>query len=224
MPHEKMKRFAIIVAGGNGQRMNAELPKQFLLLRGKPVIMHCIKKFFDCDAEIIVVLPQAHLNFWEELKLKYNFKIPHKVISGGTTRCESVFNGLGLVDNNDSVIAVHDAVRPLISDIVIIKLFAAAEEKGNAIPVIGVRDSLRKVSGSENGQVNRDDYRIVQTPQVFQTKILKDVFENTQERNFTDEASLVESCGIKINIEKGEQRNIKITFPEDLILAEALLQ
>ncbi len=219
-----MKRFAIIVAGGSGQRMNAELPKQFLLLRNKPVIMHSIKKFFDCDCEIIVVLPQAHLNFWEELKQKFNFKIPHQVSAGGTTRSESVFNGLSLVDNDDSVVAVHDAVRPMISETTIIKLFAVAEEKGNAIPVIEMRDSLRKIEGNENKQVSRDDFRIVQTPQIFKTKFLKNAFEKTEEKNFSDEASLVESCGIKINIEKGEQTNIKITFPEDLILAEALLK
>ncbi len=219
-----MKRYSIIVAGGNGQRMNTELPKQFLLLNFKPVIMHSIKKFFDCDAEIIVVLPQQHLNFWEELKLKYNFKIPHKVIAGGTTRCESVFNGLQLVEDYNSIVAVHDAVRPLISETIIIKLFAVAEEKGNAIPAIEMRDSIRKISGSQNKQVNRDDFCIVQTPQVFKTEILKGAFEKTGNRNFTDEASLVESSGVKINIEKGEQRNIKITFPEDLILAEALLR
>jgi 2-C-methyl-D-erythritol 4-phosphate cytidylyltransferase len=217
-----MKRYAIIVAGGNGQRMNTELPKQFLLLKGKPVIMHSIKKFFDCDAEIIVVLPEAHLKFWEELKSKYNFKIPHRVVSGGITRCESVHNGLSLVDTIESIVAIHDAVRPLISETIIIKLYAVAEEKGNAIPVVEVRDSIRKISGNKNEQVNRDDFRIVQTPQVFQTKILKTAFEKTIERNFTDEASLAENCGIKINLEKGEQRNIKITFPEDLILAEAL--
>lgn len=218
-----MKRYSIIVAGGNGQRMNTELPKQFLLLKGKPVIMHSIKKFFDCDSEIIVVLPQAHLKFWEELKVKYNFSVPHRIAAGGTTRSESVLHGLNLVDSDDSVVAVHDAVRPLISDTLIIKLYALAEEKGNAIPVIEIRDSMRKVSGNENKQVNRDDFRIVQTPQVFQARILKQAFQNSTDRNFTDEASLVEDCGIKVNLIEGAQSNIKITFPEDLILAEALM-
>ena len=218
-----MKRFAIIVAGGSGQRMSASLPKQFLLLKGKPVIMHSIEKFYKCNADVVVVIPESNFNFWEELKTKFNFSIPHFVTAGGNTRSESVFNGLKLIAD-DSIVAVHDAVRPLVSETLIEKLFASAEKNGNAIPVVGLRDSIRKISGAENSEVNRDDFRIVQTPQIFQTQILKQAFQKTTNRNFTDEASLVESCGIKINLEEGEQSNIKITFPEDLILAEALLR
>jgi 2-C-methyl-D-erythritol 4-phosphate cytidylyltransferase len=218
-----MLRNVIIVAGGIGTRMNASVPKQFLLLNGKPLLMHSIEKFFTGEIKIIIVLPSPHVDEWKKLCNQFSFFVPHQIATGGNTRSESVENGLKLVDEN-SFVAVHDAVRPLVSKSLIEKLFVEAEKKGNAVPVVQVKDSIRKVEGEKSFSVNRKDFYIVQTPQIFYSNTLKHAFQKIKEKNFTDEASLVESLGEKINLVEGEETNLKITFPHDLAFAEQFLK
>ena len=224
MAENHQKRYAIIVAGGSGSRMNTELPKQFILLGGMPVLYYSLKKFYEAGAEIILVLPHQHFSLWEELKTKHTITIPHTVTNGGTTRSESVYNGLKYVGDTDSFAGVHDAVRAMISVPLINKLYDTAYEKGNAVPVIPMNDSIRKVEGDKNSAVNRADYRIVQTPQVFKTNELVKAFRSSVSKNFTDEASLMESLEHAINLVEGDQENIKITYPHDILIAESLLK
>lgn len=225
MAEKHQKRYAIIVAGGSGSRMNTALPKQFMLLDGMPVLYYPLKKFYEAGVEIILVLPEQHLSLWEQLKTEHAIAIPHTIASGGVTRSESVYNGLMCVaDDTDSLTGVHDAVRAMISAELINKLYDVANEKGNAVPVIPLNDSIRKLEGNKNSAVNRTDYRIVQTPQVFKTNELVRAFQSSASKNFTDEASLMESLGYSINIVEGEQENLKITYPNDILVAESLLK
>ena len=204
--------------------MNSEIPKQFIPLSGKPVLMHTIERFmaFDPAINIIVVLPQKETAEWQSLCDKHNFGIKHMVVTGGNTRFHSVKNGLDTITDK-SFIAVHDGVRPLISNELIKRCFSEAIEKGNAIPFVHVRESIRKIDGDKNEAVKRDSFVIIQTPQCFSSDILKKAFLAEYETTFTDDASVVEAAGEKINLIEGEHSNIKITFPEDLLFAEALL-
>jgi 2-C-methyl-D-erythritol 4-phosphate cytidylyltransferase len=224
MAEKHQKRYAIIVAGGSGSRMSTTLPKQFMMLGGMPVLCYSLDKFYEAGAEIILVLPEQHFSLWNELKAQYSIAIPHKITSGGATRSESVYNGLKCVGNADSFTGVHDAVRAMISTKLINKLYSTAFEKGNAVPVIHMNDSIRKMEGGFNSAVNRSDLRIVQTPQVFKTNELLKAFQTSSSKNFTDEASLMESCGYLINLVDGEQENFKITYPHDILVAESLLK
>lgn len=224
MAEKHQKRYAIIVAGGSGSRMNTALPKQFMLLGGMPVLYYSLKKFYEAGAEIILVLHRQYFNLWEELKTKHAITIPHTVTNGGATRSESVYNGLKSLGDTDSYTGVHDAVRAMISAKLISKIYDAAIEMGNAVPVIPMNDSMRKVEGDVNTAVNRADYRIVQTPQIFKTSELLKAFQSSAHKNFTDEASLMESHGYSINLVEGDQENIKITYPHDILVAESLLK
>ncbi len=218
-----MKHAVIIVAGGTGNRMQQELPKQFLLLCNKPVLMHTILAFsntFSCD--IIVVLHPDYHDYWNKLCRDYSFNVAHKIVKGGSTRFKSVKNGLKAVENAD-FIAVHDAARPLISSSTIINLFNDAEKKGNAIASIPSKDSVRFQENEKNSILNRDKVFLIQTPQVFKTDILKDAYKQT-DNNFTDDASVVENAGYDVYLSEGDHANIKITYPEDLIFAEAYLK
>ncbi|MEO8149469.1 MAG: 2-C-methyl-D-erythritol 4-phosphate cytidylyltransferase [Bacteroidia bacterium] len=224
-----MKRFAIIVAGGTGSRMKTDVPKQFLILGGKPVLMHSIEKFADCNAEVIVVLNENLFDEWKSLCGKYNFKISHQLANGGATRSESVFNGLKKIaetnpDNQKEIVAIHDAARPLVSKQLIEKLFAAAVENGNAVPAIKVAESLRRITSEGNDTANRDEFVVIQTPQCFHFEKLFDAYQKSTDLNFTDDASLFESQGYKINLVEGEKNNFKITVAEDLKIAEALIK
>jgi 2-C-methyl-D-erythritol 4-phosphate cytidylyltransferase len=214
----------IIVAGGSGLRMNSEIPKQFLLLSGKPVLMHSIERFkaFDPSINIIVVLPQKETKEWQSLCDKYNFGIRHMVATGGNTRFHSVKNGLETI-KEDGLIGVHDGVRPVVSNELIKRCYAAAKEKGNAVPFIPVRESIRKVEGNKNEAVTRDSFVIIQTPQCFTSDVLRKAFLAEYQTSFTDDASVIEAAGQKINLVEGEFSNIKITFPGDLLYAEMLL-
>lgn len=219
------KNYAIIVAGGSGSRMNSALPKQFLLLKGLPVLMHTINAFYRSaiHPEIILVLHQDYHIYWQQLLKDYHFKIPHSVIEGGSERFGSVKNALPYVSDN-SLVAIHDAVRPIVPEEVILRCFALANEKGAAIPTVGSRDSLRKKSGSETIAIDREEILIVQTPQVFRSEILKKAYEQPYSSDFTDDASVVEKSGVRIAITEGDNRNIKITYPEDLDVASLFLQ
>ena len=213
-------RYSLIVAGGSGTRMGSTEPKQFLLLKGRPLLMHTIEKFSDVSNEIAVVLPSSWIDHWKNLTKKHHFLTKHIIVEGGERRSDSVKAGLETFTGIDGIVAVHDAVRPLLSRNLIRKLFETAEEKGNAIPVIPVGDSVRMISENENHAVDRSRFVLVQTPQCFSLMQLKDAFMQTGSDGFTDEASMMENAGVSINLVQGEAANIKITLPSDLLFAE----
>lgn len=221
-----MKYYAIIVGGGSGKRMQNSIAKQFLLLKNKPVIMHTISAFAASSfkPEIILVLhPDLH-QYWEELCQKYNFNIPHLLINGGAQRFHSVRNGLMAI-KGEGIVAVHDAVRPLVSINLISKTYEIAQDQGNAVACIKPNDSIRKVkSETESKIVNRDELVLVQTPQTFEINQLRKGYQQHYKKKFTDDASVVEKAGFNINLIEGERNNLKITYPEDLELASFLLK
>lgn len=216
-----MNRFAVIVAGGTGQRFGSPVPKQFLLLSGKPVLMHSIEKFSSLCKDVVVVLPLEYFSHWKKICSQFNFEIPHLIVSGGPSRSISVMNGLDKI-GEDGLVAVHDAARPLVSKLLIEKVFLNAEKSGNAVPCIRVNDSIRILNADENKAMNRDDFRLVQTPQCFSLGELKKAFSKFSGEEFTDEASMMERFGLKINLIDGELFNIKITGKSDLAHAEIL--
>jgi 2-C-methyl-D-erythritol 4-phosphate cytidylyltransferase len=219
-----MKLYAIIVAGGTGKRMGAEMPKQYLELAGKPVLMRTIERFkaFSESIEIITVLPENQLMFWASLQKKYSFDIQHTIVKGGRTRFFSVRNGLKFVDI-PGIVAIHDGVRPFVSIDTIQRCFDEAERSGNAIPVIPPSDTLRLISENGSTPVNRLLVRQVQTPQVFRAELIKKAYQQEYRQEFTDDATVLEKSGISINLVEGNRENIKITNPEDLIISSALL-
>lgn len=191
-----VKKYVIIVAGGNGTRMNSAVPKQFMKLDGKPVLMHTINKFSECglDPEIIVALPSSQIDNWNQLCLEYKFSTTIKIAEGGETRYESVKNALQLIVE-PGLVAVHDAVRPLVSTKTILAVFRDAEMYGNAVPAIPLNDSIRKIESGKSMAVDRSRYCIIQTPQCFKSNILKKAYQKEYKATFTDDASIVEACG-----------------------------
>lgn len=221
-----MKYYAIIVAGGKGNRMNLAVAKQFLELDGKPILMHTLEAFYQCvlNPEIILVLNIHQHLFWEELCTKHDFKIPHQVIKGGQERFDSVRNGLKIIKGK-AIVAVHDAVRPLITAEIILQSYQMAAEKGNAITAIQPVDSVRiKREGQDSEALNRDELYLIQTPQTFQIEQLKKAYLQPYRNEFTDDASVVERAGFNIHLLQGERDNIKITYTQDLELASFLLK
>ena len=223
-----MKKYVIVVAGGKGLRMGGEIPKQFIPVKGKPVLMRTLETFHACDPniELIVVLPVEQRSYWEHLCAEYGFTLPHRVAAanGGETRFHSVKNGLVLVDDRNSVVGVHDGVRPFVSQEVIAACYAAAEEKQAVIPVIDVVETVRHLlpeGGSET--VSRNDYKLVQTPQVFTVELLKRAYAQDYKPFFTDDASVVEALGQPVHLVSGNRENIKLTTPFDLKVAESLI-
>lgn len=216
--------YTIIVAGGKGMRMGKDLPKQFLPIDGTPILMHTLQAFYDYDPSmtLIVVLPSDQQAYWSKLCGDYHFTIPHVVVKGGETRFHSVKNGLSCI-KGEGLVAVHDGVRPFVHCDTIDRCFAAAQESGAAVPVVEVVDSLRKVEDEESKAVSRREYRIVQTPQVFDISLLKEAYKQPYTVDFTDDASVVEAYGRKISLVEGNRENIKITSPFDLVIAEAFL-
>jgi len=219
-----MKLYAVIVAGGSGKRMGSEMPKQYLEISGKPVLMHTLERFklFNDSIEIITVLPENQLRFWNDLQKKYSFNIPHTLVKGGKARFFSVRNGLKFVDDS-ALVAIHDGVRPFVSIETIKRCFDMAEKLGNAVPVIPPSDTLRMVSEKGNTPVNRLLVRQVQTPQVFNSFLIRKAYQQDYLPEFTDDATVLERTGVKINLVEGNRENIKITTPEDLIISAALL-
>ncbi len=217
-----MKKYAILVAGGNGSRMGLELPKQFLLLKGKPVLMHTIEVFSSIDSiQIIVVLPSNQIGYWKTLCQEYKFNIPVQLVDGGETRFHSVKNALTLVDEN-TLVAIHDGVRPLISKEIIAVSFSVANEKGNAVTCVALKDSIRQTNHDSNQSVNRSNYFLIQTPQTFKSDLIKSAYNNSKHTNFTDDASVLEEAGNEIFLIDGDYKNIKITTADDMLIAEAL--
>jgi 2-C-methyl-D-erythritol 4-phosphate cytidylyltransferase len=219
-----MIKYAIIVAGGTGSRMGSSLPKQFMLLKDKPVLYYSIKTFLDAydDLEIILVLPAAFTNIGEEIIDAYFDKEKIKIAIGGDTRFQSVKNGLKLVEG-ESIIFVHDAVRCLASVNLIHRCYELAMQTGAAVPVIPSKDSVRILNDDGNGVIDRNKVMLVQTPQTFHSKILLPAFDIDYKDKFTDEATVVEAYGLRVSLAEGEETNIKITRPVDLVIAENIL-
>lgn len=220
-----MKKTAVIVAGGSGTRMNSNMPKQFLLLHGKPVLYYTIDTFLKAysDLKIILVLPEEHIAAGKEIIDAYFDSSRIAITEGGRTRFHSVQNGLQLI-KDDCIIFVHDGVRCLLSTQLIQRCYEAAMEKGSAIPVIDSKDSVRIIKGEENEAADRSNVKLVQTPQTFHSKILLPAFKIDFKDKFTDEATVVEAFGLKVYLVEGEENNIKITKPTDLLIAEKLLE
>ena len=220
-----MKRYAIIVAGGKGLRMGGELPKQFIPIEGRPVLMRTLDAFHACDASIqlILVLPHDHQAYWHELCAQYQFAVPHRIADGGATRFHSVQSGLSLVDAPEALVAVHDGVRPFMSPEVIRRCYAEAEAHGAVVPVIPVVETVRQLVGEGSKTVARDAYRLVQTPQTFRATLLRRAYEQPYCDAFTDDASVVEALGSAVSLVDGNRENIKLTTPFDLIVAKALV-
>lgn len=259
-----MKKYALIVAGGKGLRMGGEVPKQFICLEGKPILMWTLEAFhrYDHDLQLIVVLPHDQRSYWEALCREHHFTLPHRIADGGDTRFHSVSNGLALtlepsaptnqptltnqhaatnqsaltnqhalmnqlapMEVEESLIAVHDGVRPFVSQEVLDRCFRAAEEHAAVIPVIPVIDTLRHITQQEESvTVSRSEYRLVQTPQVFQGRLLHRAYSQPYREEFTDDASVVESLGVPVTLVEGNRENIKLTTPFDLTIGSALLR
>lgn len=218
-----MNHYVLIVAAGSGKRFGTDIPKQFLELAGRPLIMHTIQRFltFSADVSIIVVLPAGYVSYWKELTVKYAFDVPHVVAEGGSTRFYSVKNGLALT-GDDGLVAVHDGVRPLVSTDTIARCFETALKFGNAVPAVNPADTVRLETEKGTEMYDRSHVRLIQTPQVFRTEIIKKAYLQEYSPDFTDDATVVEKSGQTIHLVEGNRENIKITNPEDLAVAEAL--
>ncbi len=225
-----MKTIAIIVAGGSGTRFGAQMPKQFLELGGKPILMRTIEAFAgngrDGSLDVIVTLPADQFELWQQLCDKHSFNVPHHIVAGGETRWHSVKNALeSIVDATDvDVIAVHDGVRPLVTAALINRALDTARQHGSAIPVVTLNDSVRQLDGETSHALNRSSLRAVQTPQVFEAVLLMNAYRQAFDASFTDDASVVERMGHNVVLVEGDPQNLKITLPMDLALAEYLLK
>ena len=218
-----MKKSVIIVAAGSGTRMGSATPKQFMLLANKPLLMHVLNVFFKTfpTVSVVLALPSEFIETWEKLCNDYLFDQPHQIVPGGETRYHSVKNALTLIPP-DNLIAIHDGARPLVSSSLIKNAFSEAFKHGNAVPVVHINESLRKINENGSQPVDRNSYCIVQTPQVFNSFVLKKAYEAGFDSSFTDDATVVEKIGEKIHLITGEITNIKITYPSDLAFAEML--
>jgi 2-C-methyl-D-erythritol 4-phosphate cytidylyltransferase len=217
-----VEKSIIITGGGVGKRMGAEVPKQFLLLNNRPILMWTIEKFFTYDPqiEIILVLPENQIAYWNSLCAHYNFTVNHRCVAGGKERFDSVKNGLEKASGE--LIGVHDAVRPLVSNQVIVETYAAAAIYGASIPVVSLTESLRQVKENDSFAVKRSDFKLVQTPQCFTSSVLRSAYQKPYQDFYTDDASVVEADGHKIHLVDGNEENIKITSPADLKIAAVL--
>ena len=223
----KNEEYVIIVAGGKGLRMGSDIPKQFLPIGGRPVLMRTIERFreYSPTLQIILVLPKAQQDYWQELCQEYHFNVEYQLADGGETRFHSVQHGLALIpDDAEGVVGVHDGVRPLPSIDVIRNCYETAREKKAVIPVIPVVETVRHLQGEVSVTVPRNDYRLVQTPQCFDIQLLKAANRQPYNDGFTDDASVVEAFGFAITLVEGNRENIKITTPYDLKIAEVLVQ
>jgi 2-C-methyl-D-erythritol 4-phosphate cytidylyltransferase len=220
-----LNKYAIIVAGGSGKRFGTDVPKQFRLLAGFPILMHSTKAFISAfqDIRLIVVVPENQTAKWKKLCEKHDFDFPHQIVDGGNERFYSVKNGLLLV-KDAGLVAIHDGARPLVSVEVIRDAFRLAEETGAAIPATEVSDSVRWFDNNTNRPFPREKIRLVQTPQVFRSELILQAYQQSYEPRFTDDASVVEAFGQSVTLTKGNPENIKITTPIDLIIAEAILK
>jgi len=216
-----MQKIALIVAGGKGTRMNTTTPKQFLLLKKIPILMHTLNQFSHFE-EIILVLPSTEFDYWHSLCNTYDFTLKYTLVEGGKTRFHSVKNGLGKINNN-SIVAIHDGVRPLVSTSLINRLISKAKEGTGTIPIIPVKDSIRKVDGKNSTHIDRSKLYKVQTPQCFFSSNIKKAYTQEFSNHFTDDASVFENNGGQITTILGEEKNLKITTEEELRISEFLI-
>lgn len=221
----KKPLIAIIVAGGRGERMNADVPKQFIEIQSKPILMHTLEAFYRYNKtiQLVVVLPEAQLEFWTNLCQKHRFELKHQVVTGGQTRFQSVKNGLAVV-KVPSFVAVHDGVRPLVHLQTIARCFEAVIEWDAVVPVVDSVDSIRQLTNNGSQSVDRNIFKLVQTPQVFDAELLKKAYQQEFSPVFTDDASVVEAMGISVKLVEGNRENIKITTAFDLKMADVLLE
>lgn len=229
---ENQPLFAVIVAGGSGTRMQSEIPKQFLLLDGKPILLHTIERFLKIEGcEVILVLPESERTYWQtEVVEKFTTSLTHNnakltLTNGGVTRFQSVKNGLGAIKSNHGLVAVHDGVRPIISESIIMMSYEVAASKKAVVISVNLKDSIREVMASgKNMALDRTKYKLMQTPQTFDLQLLRKAYAQEELPTFTDDASVVENLGHPITLIAGDYKNIKITTPEDLKIAEVLLK
>lgn len=229
---ENQPLFAVIVAGGSGTRMQSEIPKQFLLLDGKPILLHTIERFLKIEGcEVILVLPESERTYWQtEVVEKFTTSLTHNnakltLTNGGVTRFQSVKNGLGAIKSNHGLVAVHDGVRPIISESIIMMSYDVAASKKAVVISVNLKDSIREVMASgKNMALDRTKYKLMQTPQTFDLQLLRKAYAQEELPTFTDDASVVENLGHPITLIAGDYKNIKITTPEDLKIAEVLLK
>ncbi|WP_304234669.1 2-C-methyl-D-erythritol 4-phosphate cytidylyltransferase [Jiulongibacter sediminis] len=231
MSTSEQNRFSIIVAGGSGTRMRSVIAKQFLPLFDKPILSHTIEKFLSIpENKVIAVLPLDDMNFWEDI-IESNEILTEavetgklKTVVGGATRYQSVSNGLAAISENEGLVAIHDGVRPLITIELIENSFKEASQNGSAVLAVELKDSAREINGQKNHQIDRSKIRLVQTPQTFDLNKIKAAFALGEQSNFTDDASVFEYAGQSVNLIDGDYRNIKITTPEDLEIAEVFMK
>ena len=221
-----MREFAIIVAGGSGVRMGKNLPKQYLEIGGRPILMHTLSRFHQYSSRLtlILVIPERDFLLWEGLCNQFQFQIPHLIVKGGNSRFQSVKNGLNAIDETEGIVAIHDGVRPFVTKEVIGRGFREARASGSAVATVSLKDSLRKTGPDGTSYFQkREEFRLVQTPQTFQLVKIKKAFEIEERDHFTDDATVYEHQGWKVKLFEGEVSNIKITTPEDIDFAEFLL-
>jgi 2-C-methyl-D-erythritol 4-phosphate cytidylyltransferase len=220
-----VKEYALIVAGGKGTRIKSKLPKQFLELRGLPILMHTINAFYRYSAaiQVILVLPEDDFPTWEALCRKHQFNKPFILQKGGDTRFQSVKNGLAKIEG-DGLVAIHDGVRPLVCENIIGASFRLAAVHQSAVAAVRLKESIRMTNQDNTKAVDRSLFRLIQTPQTFQVKLIQEAYEMKEDSTLTDDASVAEHAGHKIALFEGSYENIKITTPEDLIIAEALMK
>jgi 2-C-methyl-D-erythritol 4-phosphate cytidylyltransferase len=216
--------YALIVAGGKGTRIKSEVPKQFLEVAGLPILLHTINAFFQYDEliKVILVLPEQDIEHWNAIRKKFNFNTPIQIAFGGATRFQSVRNGLALIEG-DGLVAIHDGVRPLVTTEMIAKSFRVAAHTGSAIASVPLKDSIRIAEESTTKALDRSRYRLIQTPQTFQVKLIKEAYKMAEDATLTDDASVAEHAGYVVMLFEGSYENLKITTPEDLVVAGALL-
>ncbi|CAN5277927.1 2-C-methyl-D-erythritol 4-phosphate cytidylyltransferase [soil metagenome] len=221
-----LKHYVIIVAAGRGSRMQSPIPKQFLRLAGRPLLLHSISAFaeFDRNISVILVLPADQFSQWEKIRKEFILPVEVTITEGGETRFESVKNGLALIPDEEAIVAVHDAVRPLVLKSTILNAFKSAERYGNGVPAIPLNDSIRQIVSTRSVAVDRSKFCLIQTPQCFSVSLLKRAYSENYKYTFTDDASVVEALGEHIYLVDGNADNFKLTTPTDLIVAEALLK
>jgi 2-C-methyl-D-erythritol 4-phosphate cytidylyltransferase len=220
-----MIKYALIVAGGSGSRMQSTTPKQFIKIGSLPILMRTIKAFhkYSQDVIILVVLPGEQFPLWNELVENHHFDIPCKLVKGGKSRFASVKNGL-LAIEKEGLVAIHDGVRPFVTSQLISQCYKSAQKYGSGVAAVIPKESIREISDSGNKTVNRNQYRLIQTPQTFELSIIKQAYMSTDDKGFTDDASVADFAGNKISLVEGDYSNIKITTPEDIKIAQALLE
>lgn len=220
-----MKEYALIVAGGKGTRINSKLPKQFIGLNGKPILLHTLEAFFEYsrDITVVLVLPENEFGIWESICQQYNVTYPLVLQKGGETRFQSVKNGLDKMEG-EGLVAIHDGVRPLVSADLIGASFRLAAVHGSAVAAVRLKESIRETDQDTTKAVDRSRYRLIQTPQTFHLSLIKKAYQQKEDPSLTDDASVAERAGHKISLFEGSYENIKVTTPEDLVIAEALLK